>query len=333
MVIGGGPLLHCPACGTPILTPSRTCPSCREPLPAPPTVPGYAELPVALPAEIQVPDTKRSQPPPADLASAPPPQSVPVAAWETKVDALPEPVIQSTADPIQVSRMAHSYPNPEMLAHPPQVIHLPGPAETPVVPPAAPSPATPPPGSYGPPPALGGSTAEQAPLPIAYEPPPPPPPRTVEDPVAFMETLPAVPKKPGVRPMGAVGGAMLAGGILMLAACILAAVFHASILIDVGYWNAAASTQATAWTSFLSLVPALTIVLAGAGWLTGSMAPRRMSVVALAGHTLWSAGALAVMIVMFPLGGLALGCVITVAVSWVVLSALGFAAIARSRGS
>jgi hypothetical protein len=321
-VIGGPPAIFCPACGTAISTPSRKCPSCHELLPAPPTVPGFAELPAALPAELQVPDTKRSQPP---LDNAP------VAAWQAAVQGQPPPGIQPAAESIQVSRMANSYPNKDMPSPAPPVVQLPGPPAPALVAPAPSAPAAPAPDSYGPAPVPGDSTAEQAPIAYAFGVAPPPPPVTREDPMAFMQTLPAQAKKPAARSMSPVGGLLLGGGILMLTASLLLIAFHGSILSDFGYYNAEASVQAAAWVSFFSAVPALLVMLAGAASLTRSMAPRALCAVALATHTLWSAAAVSVLATLFPVDGLAVECIAATAASWVVIAALAIAAIASAR--
>lgn len=333
--------VYCPACGAELKTPSRTCPACHELLPAPPTVAGYGELPDALPSEIEVPDTKRSQPP----------VDGPMAAWEAHMEGLVAPEIQTASESIQVSRMAHSYPNVDMpgpgisLVQPPSAAQ-PAPVAAAAQPPAGPSygPAPdlvqgfPPGPSYGPAPgpchgpvpAAGDSTAEQAPMPFVYGAAPSPAAAPQQDMLPFMETLPVDANRRAPRSMPAAGGVLLGSGILLVAASILLLVFHASILIEFGYSNTHQSVQACAWLSFLSIVPALLVLLAGAAWLTPSLPPRPLSAAALLSHALWTAAAVGILASLFPVQGLALGCILTAVAAWLGPSTIALFALAAA---
>lgn len=95
------------------------------------------------------------------------------------------------------------------------------------------------------------------------------------------------------------GGALLTWGILFLLVGSSFGVVHLSILVKHGYANAHESVLATAWVSFASTLPALLLLVAGAGWLSGRGSPRALAFAGFVANTLWAGAAIYALAVFY----------------------------------
>ncbi len=255
---------YCTSCGMPIQRVGKACPHCGEPLPAPPTVPGYAE-----------PERMAPQPPP-------PPPVQPVQPPMVAPAVVPSPLAVTPFPPVQPPGTAEQQPLP-------QVIHGHAPAAQPLgVEVQPPAPFVPQPFVISPIVPQGQGTPQIRDL----------------SPIESAATLPAggaleqagpADTRKGRTWRTIVGGGMLTWGILLGIVSTTFVVAHVTIIAKSGWANVHGAVVAMLWVSIAMLLAASLEAAAGAVCLRGGPSPRASVSVATVAQIVWSVVAISVM--------------------------------------